>query len=135
MFVNFLNNGYDAIVLEDIDYDLNSRKEGNTFMYKLLNSSDGIISSNNKKIILSTNLPSVKDVDEALLRPGRCFDVLKTRNLTRNESEDFLKNFNSSIDLSKDNYSLAELYRLINNRSENRLLDDNREKIKIGFKL
>ncbi len=85
IYQDLLEGTTDTIVLEDIDFDLQERKEGNIFMYTLLNASDGIISSFGKKIILSTNLPSQKDIDEALLRRGRCFDVLHTRDLDLSE--------------------------------------------------
>ena len=40
-----------------------------------------------KKLVFSTNLPSVRDVDSALMRPGRCFDVVEFRPLKRDEAE------------------------------------------------
>lgn len=75
-FMQFIQKDYNLMVLEDIDFNLKSRKQGNTFMYKLLGISDGLIKSINKKIILSTNLPSQSDIDDALLRPGRCFGTI-----------------------------------------------------------
>jgi len=43
---------------------------------------DGLGSVRDKKLIFSTNWPNVRDVDEALLRPGRCFAVVHFRPLT-----------------------------------------------------
>ena len=40
-----------------------------------------------QKIIFTTNLPNVGDIDEALLRPGRCFSVLHARALHRAEAQ------------------------------------------------
>ena len=40
------------------------------------------MSVRSKKLIFSTNLPNVRDVDEALLRPGRCFALVPFRALT-----------------------------------------------------
>jgi hypothetical protein len=49
------------------------RADGNRTLHRFLNIADGIASAHGKKIIFSTNLPSVRDIDEALIRPGRCF--------------------------------------------------------------
>lgn len=116
-FVSFLSNNYDAMVLEDIDLNLGRRKDGNTFMYKLLGGSDGIIAGMKKKIILSTNLPGLSSIDEALLRPGRCFATLTTRALTFEEAEIVAGILNKDISKlskkeKKDGVSLAEVYNL-----------------------
>ena len=39
-----------------------------------------------RKIIFITNLANVNDIDEALLRPGRCFANVRTRNLRHEEA-------------------------------------------------
>ena len=38
-----------------------------------------------RKILFTTNLPNVHDIDAALLRPGRCFATLQHRSLSREE--------------------------------------------------
>lgn len=38
-----------------------------------------------RKILFTTNLPNVHDIDPALMRPGRCFATLHTRALTPTE--------------------------------------------------
>lgn len=116
MFIKFFCSDHSIMVLEDIDYDLQVRKNHNPFMYKILSASDGIIKTTNNKIILTTNLQDVKDIDSALFRPGRCYDVCKFRYLTKEESYKFLENFSIKPNLEKDSYSLAELYRFVNNR-------------------
>jgi hypothetical protein len=40
-----------------------------------------------RKIIFTTNLPNIGDIDEALVRPGRCFAVLRTRSLEHGEAQ------------------------------------------------
>lgn len=77
IFASFLSGRENVMVLEDADNFLGARSKGNTVMHRFLNVGDGLISTSTKKIIFTTNLPSIKDVDEALLRPGRCFDVMK----------------------------------------------------------
>lgn len=116
-FFRFLTYGFDALVLEDIDFNLKSRRSGNTFMYKLLGGSDGFIKVVGKKIIMSTNIPNISDMDEALMRPGRCFGVVTMRKLTRDEAQLFIeKNRPEKLDkfnkTRKDSFSLAELYSL-----------------------
>jgi hypothetical protein len=54
-------------------------------MGKLLNTADGLVRTN-KKVILSANITHLENVDSALTRPGRCFDVLRFRELTVKEA-------------------------------------------------
>lgn len=86
IFAEFMSGNRRYMVLEDADSFLASRSKGNTVMHKFLNVGDGLVSTKQKKIIFSTNLPSVRDVDEALLRPGRCFDVLKFGRLSKEQA-------------------------------------------------
>lgn len=65
-----------VVVIEDADQFVSAREEGNYQMSALLNLAAGIATAD-LKIIISTNLPSLNKVDTALIRPGRCFDVLK----------------------------------------------------------
>jgi ATP-dependent 26S proteasome regulatory subunit len=83
-------------------------------MYKLLGASDGFINNPTKKIILSTNLPSITEIDEALLRKGRCYDVLKMKRLTPDQAVVLLAKIKPDYakPLDKKEYTLAELYAL-----------------------
>jgi len=45
-----------------------------------------VVRAQGRKIIFTTNLANVNDIDEALLRPGRCFANVRTRNLRREEA-------------------------------------------------
>lgn len=74
-----------VILTEDSDPMVSERSSGNTGMSAILNASDGIL-SRDIKIMVSTNLDSIQRVDSALIRPGRCFDVLEFRPLTREEA-------------------------------------------------
>jgi ATP-dependent 26S proteasome regulatory subunit len=75
-----------AVVVEDADLIMAKRSDGNHRMSEILNATSGIASDNHSKFILSTNLKSIDDIDPALLRHGRCFDVLCFRELTANEA-------------------------------------------------
>lgn len=44
-----------------------------------------MVRAQRRKIIFTTNLPNIRDLDEALLRPGRCFAVIHTRLLGAEE--------------------------------------------------
>jgi hypothetical protein len=74
---------------------------------------------------VTTNLHNIGDIDEALIRPGRCFAVVRTRGLSREETTRFLATL--SFDLpngaeaiverafsgGSKTATLAELYRAI----------------------
>ena len=97
----------DTLVVEDADLLLASRnKDMNKHMNKFLNISDGLIKLPNKKIIFSTNLRSPDDIDSALTRPGRCFDVLEFRGLTFEEAYVI----NPDVDKHAREYSLANVF-------------------------
>lgn len=86
LFAGFVQSDTRFMIMEDADAFLKSRTEGNTMMHRFLNVSDGLVSAEGKKLVFSTNLPSVRDIDEALMRPGRCYDVVTFRALTRSEA-------------------------------------------------
>jgi len=75
-------------VVEDADILLTDRKhEGNKTMAKLLNVSDGLVKVANKKVIFTANLKTKREIDPALTRAGRCFDVVNFRDLTKAEAK------------------------------------------------
>lgn len=110
LFARFIDDeGIDFLVMEDADTFLQSRSDGNQMMHKFLNVSDGLISTRGKKLVFSTNLPSISDIDTALLRPGRCFRVVEFRNLTNEEADAVGDVVNIYKIDGKTEYSLAEL--------------------------
>jgi len=121
-YLSFLVNKHNIMVLEDIDLNLMSRQKTMNFtMYDLLAISDGLLYNNskNKKIILSTNLPNPKKtIDEALIRHGRCFDMLKLDKLNKSQIDILVKKISNhygkpfSIDSNIESCTLAELYQL-----------------------
>ena len=84
-FVQFMTGDYSAMVIEDADYLLEPRTNGNRNLHRILGASDGLLQPRGRRLIFSTNLPSKPDIDEALLRPGRCFACLGSRKLSVSE--------------------------------------------------
>lgn len=82
IFVNFITGEADAFVIEDADHLLQPRASGNENLHRFLAIADGVVRAQGRKIIFSTNLPNVGDLDDALVRPGRCFARIETRKLT-----------------------------------------------------
>jgi hypothetical protein len=117
LYGEFIDSDSAFLIFEDAEILLQgTREDGNKYMHRFLNSSDGLVSSKNKKLIFSTNLSSVDEIDPALLRSGRCFAVVTFRALTSAESLTFLSDHDmiteeNFID-SNRSYTLAELYSL-----------------------
>lgn len=86
IFVEFVTGSHDAFVIEDADHLLLARSNGNHDLHRFLAIADGVVRAQGRKIIFTTNLANVNDIDEALLRPGRCFANVRTRNLRYEEA-------------------------------------------------
>jgi hypothetical protein len=87
IFVRFITGNEDAFVVEDADHLLKPRADGNEHLHRFLTIADGVVRAQGRKIVFSTNLPNVGDLDEALIRPGRCFARLNVRALTGAEAQ------------------------------------------------
>ncbi len=112
------NKRFDFIILDDLDYMLlpRTREVDSTidinrskFISQLLSYTDGMIPNSTKFIITSNK--SDKEIDKALMRPGRMFDILSFRPLIQKEAlniwlsfelkeELFYKNFEEEIEIS-----------------------------------
>lgn len=113
------------LIIEDADVMIKNRESNdNKMMNKLLNISDGIIKSTKKKIVFSTNLNSINDVDPALIRPGRCFGHINFRPLTRKEALVAADKLNIELNSDQYHYTLAEIFNEKMNPKQSR---------KIGF--
>jgi hypothetical protein len=86
IFMQFITGEHDAFVIEDADHILASRSHGNVDIHRFLAIADGVVRAQGRKILFTTNLPNVGDIDDALLRPGRCFGNVRTRPLDRPET-------------------------------------------------
>jgi len=113
-FIDFFTNDYDLLILEDIDLNLRPRSDGNDMMHKLLASTDGFIRNNHKKIVLTTNLTNVGDIDSALLREGRCFGKIESRLLSSSEASLLLKLIEPRCEYTfADPVSVAKVYQTV----------------------
>lgn len=111
LFVEFLTDECDVLIMEDADALLESRiQTGNTSMTKFLNVSDGIINFPKKKLIISANTVDNSKIDEALLRPGRCFDAPIFRRLTYAETQAACEAASIACPPEQKEYSLAEMF-------------------------
>lgn len=112
-FIDYLtNNHIDMLVIEDADLLLRDREsEQNKTMSKLLNVSDGLVPILNKKLIFTTNIDNTKDIDQALMRPGRCYDILHFRNLTHAEALNVCAAYDlPPLEDTKREYALADVF-------------------------
>lgn len=111
VFAQFIEGEANVMVMEDADTFLKARSEGNSMMHRFLNVGDGLVTTKGKKMIFSTNLPSIRDVDSALIRPGRCFDIVHFDTLTSEQASAVAKKVGMSFDKDKKNaWTLAEIF-------------------------
>jgi hypothetical protein len=127
LFARFIEDETGVMVLEDSDNFLKARSDGNTMMHRFLNVGDGLVTTKGKKLIFSTNLPSIRDVDPALVRPGRCFDILNFAPLNVEQATKLADKLGTTYD-KKDSgtYSIAEIF--------NKQLENNTNR-KVGSKM
>lgn len=110
LYSKFISSKYNLLLIEDADTMLLSReKDNNNMLHKLLNTSDGIVDTSGKKIIFTANIENKSRIDSALIRPGRCFDIVDFRHLTYKESCVVADEL--GIDLKKEKeYTISEIY-------------------------
>ena len=113
-FAKFIEDDAEVMVLEDSDAFLKSRSDGNTMMHRFLNVGDGLVTTKGKKMVFSTNLPSVRDIDSALIRPGRCFDIVEFKPLSLFDAQKLAVKLDAKLPERKGGevveYSIAEVF-------------------------
>ena len=102
---------YDVVVLEDINQVLhkNQDEDGLNPINKFLSVTDGLISKY-KKIIITTNIESKHQLHPALLRPGRCYDVIPFRKLEGVEIDNLCDSCAKDLHLQTESINLSEFY-------------------------
>jgi hypothetical protein len=122
-YVECFNNTKKYVIMEDADVLLTSReKEGNKIMNKILNSADGLVSSDDKKFIFTANITNLTKIDDALLRPGRCFDARNFRLLNQSEATIAAGKLGVPLPLNEDGtakpeYALSEIFNQQNEKT------------------
>lgn len=111
-FIAFMMENKDSIfILEDCEQILMAREE-NRFggaIANILNMSDGLMSDIfNIKFICTFNT-DIEKIDEALLRPGRCFVNYEFKQLEAEKASKLLESLGHTIDKPRD-MTLAEIY-------------------------
>ena len=61
-------------------------------------------------MVFSTNLPSISDIDPALVRPGRCYDILKFEELNQTQAEALAKKMCVTIEGTREKWSIADVF-------------------------
>ena len=111
VFAEFLESNKQVMVIEDADNFLGTRSNGNEIMHKFLNVGDGLVTVKGKKLIFSTNLATTSDIDPALIRPGRCFDVIKFAELTKEDATKLCKVIDIELPkVDKNSYTIGDIY-------------------------
>jgi hypothetical protein len=128
-FHQLIYQEYDVVVLEDFNQAIhkNSDEGGINPLHKLLSVTDGVLSKN-LKIIITTNIDSINQIHPALTRPGRCFDILKFRNLEGVEIDNLCSSYPNNLDLSTDSISASEFYAKCNGEQNSSIVNN-----KVGF--
>jgi hypothetical protein len=91
MFLKFLTGRHDVFLVEDADLLLTPRADGNRAMHRFLNIADGVVRAQQRKVIFTTNLRHLHEIDEALVRPGRAYACMAVRELTLPEARRLLE--------------------------------------------
>ena len=128
LFARFIEDETGVMVLEDSDNFLKARSDGNTMMHRFLNVGDGLVTTKGKKLIFSTNLPSIRDIDPALIRPGRCFDIVSFDSLKQKEAEALAKKIGVKLDGKRESWTIAEVFNKQIEQSANKTVGS-----KMGF--
>jgi hypothetical protein len=112
IYITFISSrNFNYLMLEDSDLILGSRgHDSNATMSKILNAADGLVPLSKKKFIFTANIKDSSKIDEAFLRPGRCFDVLNFRPLTEIEAQAAAKSIGKTLDTKAKEYTIAEIF-------------------------
>lgn len=142
LFSYFYDSPEKFLIIEDADTYIQKRSDGNTNMKQLLNITDGLTANPDKKVIFSTNLPSLNNVDPALLRPGRCFDKKQFSRLTGEYLHNAINRICTDGDChgifdnlkhKHEGYTIAELFAIKDGEYNEALVEESTRKVEFGF--
>lgn len=110
VFANFIEGDKSVMIMEDADMFLKSRKESNGMMHKFLNVGDGLVTTRGKKMIFSTNLTSINDIDDALVRPGRCYDIIYFDEISQENAQKLANKCNIPLNGTRKSWTIADVF-------------------------
>ncbi len=128
-YKRIIYDDYDVLVLEDINQVLHKNQDENVLnpINKFLSVTDGLISKY-KKIIITTNIESKHHINQALLRPGRCYDVVPFRKLEGIEIDNLCDSCAKDLNLQTESINLSEFYAKCNNEQNTKVISS-----RVGF--
>lgn len=123
IFASFITGEERAFVVEDADHMLKPRADGNDGLHRFLAVADGVVRAGGRKVIFSTNLPNVSDIDEALARPGRCFARVMFKELTLEQAVKLGERLGARLGdelaaTGKKSWSVATVYQMAGKSKE-----------------
>jgi GTPase SAR1 family protein len=116
IFAEFIESSEKFMIMEDADTYLDSRSSGNTMMHRFLNVADGLVTTKNKKLVFSTNLENTNDIDPALIRPGRCYDILHFDPLSEEQAKILTEKL--GITLEDECNTIAQIFNKYENKTK-----------------
>ena len=124
-FKKLIYDEYDVLILEDINQIIhkNQGEDDLNPINKFLSITDGL-----KKIIITTNIESKTQLNQALIRPGRCYDVLKFRKIKGIEIDNLCDSCAKDLDLQIESINISEFYAKCNNEQNADI-----SKVTVGF--
>lgn len=131
IFAQFIEGDASVFVIEDADTLLKARSDGNDLMARFLAVGDGLVTTAGKKMIFSTNLPSIRDIDPALIRKGRCFGVLNFESLNTAQANKLC----DKLMISKPSHTKSETFTLAEIFNRDDVISPNSKSAtsKVGF--
>ena len=111
-FITFLQRQKEAIIiLEDAEFALQSRSDefGQQAVSNLLNITNGLLNDATKMQVIATFNMDKKNIDKALLRPGRLLGDCKFDKLSVEEGKLLAEHLNKDMEITVP-MSVAEIY-------------------------
>lgn len=105
-------------ILEDAADSLirSTRAKNEPSISRILNLTDGLVAEGRNDLFLVSFNEALEELDPAIVRPGRCNQIVKFSELSKDEASEWLKVHDCELtDKAKKTYSLAELYSALHN--------------------
>jgi hypothetical protein len=127
-----------VLILEDAENLLRKREESNSFnsVSNILNLTDGILNDLVSIQIIATFNTELKNIDTAVLRAQRLLAKKQFKPLPRETAIQLAKSINApleSLDENKKYFTLAEIYSLTDQQTDDVLIEDSSEEETLLF--